>query len=285
MYIARCGPCVQDDPIALAAVQGNGQALGALPESAGASRGLMLAAVEQSYQAVEYLHDDRDLFTFAVQQDANALQHAGPGVRSDATIIRLGLAWNLQYANVAITSDKVLVLQAVALNGHVLHHAHETLRSDRDVVTLAVQKAEPALASAGPELRRDPQLTLLAVALMAALAQTRNTPGAATRAQASSVSKGARAAHSVRPHTHFAYGIDLPAATAGQAVPEASLKLDRHTKARGVHVPGSTESNVGRFRIWPTVPTRSRIELSAPTEPILHQAIHAYASHGPRIRV
>ncbi|CAE8695392.1 unnamed protein product [Polarella glacialis] len=154
---------------------------------------LVAAAVMRSGQALkhagEVLKNDFGLVMLAIQQDGNALRHASVELRRNRELVsmavqhpgqgkmdavddgihhdgdlgmqRLGLGHSysaLQYAADSLRSDKDLVLIAVACNGRALQYTSAELRADREVVLAAVRQNWAALRSAAPELRAEREI-------------------------------------------------------------------------------------------------------------------------------
>jgi hypothetical protein len=95
------------------------------------------------------------------------LDFAGPLAQKDRNFVELALKENgdtLSCASDAIRSDKNLVLVAVASEyGNAIRYASATLRDDPDLASAAVSNTKEALEYVSERLRNDPRVVLAAV--------------------------------------------------------------------------------------------------------------------------
>ena len=123
-----------------------------------------------SWRALELAGDgirrNRDRVLAACQRDIRALQFACESLTCDRNFILELLAMDkqgvvLKYAANALKSDRELVLMAVRCsNGKALGFASDELRADRDTVLAAVRTSFHALQFASSGLRNDTKVNL-----------------------------------------------------------------------------------------------------------------------------
>jgi hypothetical protein len=133
-----------------------------------------------SWRALELAGDgirrNRDRVLAACQRDIRALQFACESLTCDRNFILELLAMDkqgvvLKYAANALKSDRELVLMAVRCsNGKALGFASDELRADRDTVLAAVRTSFHALQFASSELRNDAKVNLYPCVLVCARA-------------------------------------------------------------------------------------------------------------------
>eukprot|EP00971_Amphidinium_carterae_P250661 4976091-Amphidinium_carterae.1 len=147
-----------------------GMQLAVAPPAVQADRAVVLAAVRQNGQALEYaaaeLQADYEVVKSAVRQSGIALAHGSTELRSDFGVVMEAVSCDgraLQFAQPKMQADKRVVLAAVLSQSCSFRHAAMELRSDRRFVLQVVELAGLALEHASEDLRADRQIVLTAV--------------------------------------------------------------------------------------------------------------------------
>mmetsp|Transcript_45848 Transcript_45848/g.84088 ORF Transcript_45848/g.84088 Transcript_45848/m.84088 type:complete len:350 (-) Transcript_45848:46-1095(-) len=147
-----------------------GMQLAVAPPAVQADRAIVLAAVRQNGQALEYaaeeLQADYEVVKSAVRQSGTALAHCAPELRFDFSVVMEAVSCDgraLEFASPEMQADKRIVLAAVISQGSSFKHAAIELRSDRRFVLHVVELAGLALEYVSQELKADRQIVLTAV--------------------------------------------------------------------------------------------------------------------------
>lgn len=142
--------CWEDKSFVLLALQSDGRYLRKASDSLKADRDAVLAAVRNYGPALWYaskdMQEDGEVVFAAIRQSAWHRQEA----------------LNMSRIGSVLKADKAFGLALVKYKGVYLQHLDETLRSDKDVVRVAIQTSPSSLRYASQALQEDRELKQLA---------------------------------------------------------------------------------------------------------------------------
>ena len=119
--------------------------------------------------------NDKDVVLAAVKQlHVYALEHASKGLRNDRDVVLEAVIYNgrsLQYASEELQNDREIVLEAVKSDRHVLSFVYPNFQDDLEIVSAAISLDTicgrnmygPVLRYASPRLRSNRNIVLMAV--------------------------------------------------------------------------------------------------------------------------
>ncbi|GBR75752.1 hypothetical protein NO2_0395 [Candidatus Termititenax persephonae] len=173
---------LDDKEVVLAAVNRNGIVLRYASETLRGDREVVLAAVNKNGYALEYasetLRGDREIVLAAVNRNGTVLQYASETLRGDKELALLAIEKVSEYDSISnlvrslspeLLDDRDVMLAAMNINknGSLLKYASETLRGDKELALLAIEKAivcvDDLVSSLSPELRNNREVILAAV--------------------------------------------------------------------------------------------------------------------------
>jgi len=157
---------------------------------------VVVAAITNDWRALKYAHSKLrgsvDIVSVAITQDGRALKFATAGCQNNEQVVaraahqhgssiqyasellrgdksmaliamRCYSSHALRYVTPELQNNKEVVLESVRYNGLSLEHASAALRSDIDVVRVAVMSSGKALRFASPKLHFSKELALIAI--------------------------------------------------------------------------------------------------------------------------
>lgn len=136
---------LNDRKLVKKALHENGYLLSVLPESYQADKELVMIAVKNYPNALDYcseeLLDDIDVITAALQEDSEeVLSYASERLQSDYDLVYKAVkidALNLQFASDELRDNRDIVIRALKTYGGVLEDASERLQADEELKELA----------------------------------------------------------------------------------------------------------------------------------------------------
>jgi hypothetical protein len=111
---------------------------------------------------------DRDTVILAVKNDGSALQFASDDLKSDREVVLAAVKNNgyaLEYASYDLTSDREVVLVAINKNSMALQFTDDDLKNDRNFIMKAIKELDMGyiLFNAGETLKSDREVLLVAI--------------------------------------------------------------------------------------------------------------------------
>ena len=163
-----------DREIALAAVSSAGSTLSLFAEEFQADRELVLAAAAQACDSLQYaqeaLRSNKELMMEIVTAKGDCIEFAAPALKADAELMAAAVpapGYQLLYGSDELKADPELVMAELRGVGKlaygILADAPESIRGDKEVVTVAVAEHGHVLKFASEELQADEDVVLAAV--------------------------------------------------------------------------------------------------------------------------
>mgnify|MGYP001401163425 CR=1 FL=1 len=146
---------------ALKIVQESGIELENLPKELKKDKQIVLEAVKNRVDALQYAHNifkkDKELVLEVIKQNGHALYYVDDSFKKDKEIVLIAVKEDgsaLEHADDSFKKDKEIVLIAVKQDGSALEHADDSFKKDKEIVLIAVKQDLNALKYANKSFKK-----------------------------------------------------------------------------------------------------------------------------------
>jgi hypothetical protein len=155
---------ITDRDTVILAVKNDGSALQFASDDLKSDREVVLAAVKNDGSALQFASDDlrsaREVVLAAVKNNGYALEYASYDLTSDREVVLVAINKNsmaLQFTDDDLKNDRNFIMKAIKEldMGYILFNAGETLKSDREVLLVAIKSYQGAFHFASEHLKTD----------------------------------------------------------------------------------------------------------------------------------